>query len=90
MTTTSTSRPVQIEVVDSPGCHSCDETHRVLTGLEEDGYLIEVRSFDARTPQGQDLMQEHRAGLTPLVLVDGAFFSPGGVSRRRLITLLES
>ncbi|WP_134772567.1 thioredoxin family protein [Ornithinimicrobium flavum] len=81
---------MQIEVVDSPGCHSCDETHRVLAALEEDGYLIEVRSFDARTPQGQDLMQEHRAGLTPLVLVDGAFFSQGGVSRRELITLLES
>ena len=90
MTTISTSRPVQIEVVDSPGCHSCDEAHRVLTGLKKDGYLIEVRSFDARTPQGQDLMREHRAGLTPLVLVDGAFFSQGGVSRRRLITLLES
>ncbi|MFB9732456.1 glutaredoxin [Ornithinimicrobium kibberense] len=90
MTTTSTSRPVQIEVVDSPGCHSCDETHRVLSGLKKDGYLIEVRSFDARTAPGQDRMQEHRAGLTPLVLVDGAFFSQGGVSRRELITLLEN
>jgi hypothetical protein len=79
---------VQVVVVDSPGCHSCEETHRVLRDLEEDGYPIEVTALGAHTSRGRTLMQEHRAAFTPLVLIDGVVAGQGGLSRRDMLTLL--
>jgi hypothetical protein len=79
---------VKVVVVDSPGCHACEETHRVLRDLEANGYPIEVTALGAHTSRGRTLMQEHRAAFTPLVLLDGVFAAQGGVTRRDVLTLL--
>ena len=84
------SRPVQVAVVENPGCHFCDDAQAVLAGLVSDGHTIEVTSLDARAADGQALMREHRAAMTPLVLVDGSFFSQGRLPRRKLLRLLEA
>ena len=85
---TTVSRPVQVAVVENPGCHFCDDAHAVLAGLARDGHAIQVTSLDARAADGQALMREHRAAMTPLVLVDGSFFSQGRLPRRKLLRLI--
>ena len=83
------SRPLAITVVQSPGCHFCDAAQAELAVLVDQGHAIVVTTVDARSTDGQALMRHHRAGLSPLVLVDDAFFSQGRLPHRKLSRLLQ-
>lgn len=79
--------PARITVVESEACHFCEDAHRVLTELAASHPLI-VQSVDVRSEAGQRLMRKHRASMSPLVLLDGEFFSHGRLPRRKLAKLL--
>ena len=80
-------RAPRITVVPSPACHFCDEADRTLAELARDHtFSLDVVPFD--TPEGRRLVAEHRPALSPLVLVDGRFFSSGRLPRRKLERLL--
>ena len=79
----------RITVVPSPACHFCDEADRVLAELARDhAFALERVPFD--TPEGRRMVAEHRPPLSPLVLVDGRFFSSGRLPRRKLERLLAA
>lgn len=80
--------PARITVVESEACHFCDDAHRALEQLSET-YRFTVETVDVRNETGRRLMQVHRASMSPLVLVDGDFFSHGRLPRRKLIKVLE-
>lgn len=80
---------VAVTVVETDGCHLCADAHNVLDELARRGYPIEVSTLDLRSPEGNALVQHHRAALSPLVLVEGRFFSHGRLPRGRLSRLLE-
>ena len=84
----SSLEPVQITVVESEACHFCADAHSVLSDLAT-RYPLTVDTVDARTDSGRDLMARHRAAMSPLVLLDGAFFSSGRLPRRKLAKVLE-
>lgn len=74
-------------VVESEACHFCDDARQVLRQVAA-RYPIEVRTIDVRSPEGERLMRAHRAAMSPLVLLDGAFFSNGRLPRRKLAKVL--
>ena len=75
--------PVQITIVESTACHFCDDAHRVIATLAV-SYPLSIDTVDVRSEAGQLLMARHRAPMSPLVLVDGGFFSSGRLPRRKL------
>ena len=75
--------PMLITVVEGEACHFCAEAVDVLRGLADD-YSLVVRTIDLRSPEGGALMRRHGAGMTPLVLVNGEFFSHGRLPQRKL------
>jgi glutaredoxin len=77
-----------VTVVESETCHFCDDARRVLTDLAVDFPLV-VDTLDIRSETGRQLMALHRAAMSPLILVDGAFFSHGRLPRRKLANLLD-
>lgn len=72
-----------VTVVESEACHFCTDAHRVLADAAVD-YPLEVDTVDVRSETGRLLMARHRATMSPLVLIDGAFFSNGRLPRRKL------
>ena len=78
-----------VTVVHSPACHFCDEAQTVLADLAET-YPLMLDLVDIRTGAGQELIGLHRPAMTPLVLVDGEFFSFGRLPRRKLVKLLDA
>ena len=78
----------RITVVESEACHFCEDAQRALTDLAG-SYPLTVHTVDVRSEAGQRLMRVHRASMSPLVLVDGEFFSHGRLPRRKLTKLLE-
>jgi hypothetical protein len=75
--------PARVTVVESEVCHLCADAHRVLAALAVD-YPLEVAAVDVRSEAGRLLMAQHRATMSPLVLIDGVFFSNGRLPRRKL------
>jgi len=80
---------IPVTVVHSTACHYCDDAAKALTLLAEQ-FDIAVRYVHLDTPEGQELVIEHRPPMTPLVLVDGDYFSSGRLPRRKLTKLLTA
>lgn len=90
MTASSAQAPsTAVTVVYAPACHFCDDARRVLAEFAT-GYPLTVEQVGADTARGRQLLAEHRAGMFPLVLIDGVFFSSGRLPRGKLRKVLES
>ena len=83
----TSAEPARITVVESEACHFCEDAQRTLTELV-DSYLLTTETVDVRSETGQRLMRVHRASMSPLVLLDGEFFSQGRLPRRKLEKVL--
>lgn len=80
---------VQVTVVPSPACHFCEEAERTLDELARE-FVFDLELVPIESPRGARLVAEHRPALNPLVLIDGAYFSAGRLSRKKLIKLLTT
>jgi len=80
---------VTVTVVHSPACHFCDDARAVLADLATE-FPLTVEFVDCTAPRGAALIRQHRAGMYPLVLVDGGFFSAGRLPRKKLQAQLRS
>ncbi len=83
------ARPVAVTLVTSPACHFCDDAHRALGDLATT-YALDITAVAIDSPEGQTLTATHRPPMSPLVLVDGVYFSAGRLPRRKLTKLLET
>ena len=79
---------VVVTVVHSPACHFCDDAEQAIATLAG-CYPLEVDRVDIRSERGRALVAAHRAPMSPLVLLDGAFFSSGRLPRRKLAAELD-
>ena len=74
---------VAVTVVHSPACHFCDDARAVLADLATE-FPLTVEYLACTEPRGAALIRQHRAGMYPLVLLDGGFFSAGRLRRKKL------
>lgn len=75
--------PARITVVESTGCHFCEDARSTLGDLAARGD-IELRLVDACSEEGKALIGRHRPPMFPLVLLDDEPFSHGRLPRRKL------
>ncbi len=78
-----------ITVVKAEACHFCHDALQLLDEMTAE-YPMRIRILDIRDPEGCALMQEHRAALSPLILVEGVFFSQGRLPRGKIRRLLAA
>ena len=89
MDSTPPAPDTAITVVHSPACHFCEDARAVLADLGTE-FPLTVEFVDCTEPRGAALIREHRAGMYPLVLLDGGFFSAGRLPRKKLRAELNS
>jgi hypothetical protein len=82
-TTQGVGIPVVVTLVEAPACHLCEDAKLTLAALAR-SYPLTVHVVSIGDEPGRALMQEHRAPMSPLVLLDGAYFSSGRLPRRKL------
>jgi glutaredoxin len=85
----TTGRPTTITLVHAEACHFCTDAGETLEDLERE-FAIEVQTVRADSVLGRALVVAHRPAMSPLVLVDGQFFSHGRLPRKKLTRLLEA
>jgi hypothetical protein len=74
---------VVITVVEAEACHLCEDAKSALAVLAK-SYPITVHVLSIGDEPGRALMDHHRAPMSPLVLLDGQYFSSGRLPRRKL------
>lgn len=82
-----TPRPTLILVVSS-SCHLCEEAQGALAEMVPE-FDLDVRIVDAASSEGWALIARYRAGLLPLAILDGAWFSAGRLPPKKLRRALE-
>ena len=74
---------VAVTLVEAPACHLCEDAKAALAVLAG-SYPLRINVVSITDAAGLALMQEHRAPMSPLVLLDGVYFSSGRLPRRKL------
>jgi hypothetical protein len=80
--------PVAVTLVEAPACHLCGDAKSTLAELAQT-YPMTIQVLSIGSVQGGALMARHRAPMSPLVLLDGQYFSSGRLPRRKLERRLE-
>lgn len=75
--------PVLVTLVEAPACHLCEDAKTVLATLAL-SYPLNIQVVSIEAKPGRALMDHHRAPMSPLVLLDGQYFSSGRLPRRKL------
>jgi glutaredoxin len=82
------TKPVEITLLTQDDCGFCDHAKHVLRRLGET-YPLRVTEIDLASDEGQQLARTAGVLFAPGVLVDGAPFSYGRLSERRLRRTLD-
>ena len=80
---------IQITVVQGPACHLCEDAAATITELGRT-LPITLRTVEATSPEGRELLQQTRAPLLPIVLVDGELLGWGRLSGGKLAARLAA
>lgn len=91
MTEDATQGPdrTRVILVHAEACHFCTDAGEILDELART-FAVDVRGVPADSDEGRALIAKHRPAMSPLVVVDGAFFSHGRLPRKKLTRLLEA
>jgi glutaredoxin len=81
--------PAQVTLVTSPACHFCHDAETALAEIGKE-LPLSITRLDLRSPEGSELVQRHRAAMSPLVLIDGQFVSAGRLPRGKIRSLLAA
>lgn len=82
------TKPIDVILVTSPGCHFCDDALRLLDELAETNPL-QIETVPLSSERGRSLLVRHRVPFPPILMIDGEFFGYGRISRRKLETYLS-
>lgn len=82
-TATQTGSVLEVTLVHATACHLCDDAEAAIADLAT-RVPLRLAQLDAASESGRRLLAEHRAGMLPLLLIDGRFFSFGRVPRGAL------
>jgi glutaredoxin len=82
------TNPVEITLLTQDDCAFCDIAKEVLRRLGDE-YPLRVTEIDVASDRGQQLARTAGVLFAPGVLVDGAPFSYGRPSERRLRRTLD-
>lgn len=75
-------------LVVSASCHLCEDAQAAVTDLAPP-FDLEVRIVDAASSEGWALLSRYGAGMLPLAILDGEWFSSGRLPRKKLQRELE-
>jgi glutaredoxin len=85
---TASTPPIHVTLLTKPQCGYCDDAKALLQRLGGEFHLA-VETVDIQTPLGEQLARDSNVLFPPGLLLDGAPFSYGRVSERKLRRELE-
>jgi thioredoxin-like negative regulator of GroEL len=82
-------KAVEVVLVTAPRCHFCDDASRLLEDLGG-LYSLTVREVKLECDEGIAIATRFRVPFPPVLLLNGAYFGHGRISRRKLTKTLNA
>ena len=77
------SGTIEVLLLTQAHCGFCEQAEALLERLRHE-YPLSITHLDLASPEGEALAMRHHVLFAPGILLDGAFFSYGRPSERRL------
>ncbi len=81
-------RPVEVVLVTASRCHFCTDAGKLLDDLGG-RYPLAVREVELESDEGVAIVTRFRVPFPPVLLLNGAYFGHGRISRRKLTKALD-
>lgn len=78
-----------IEILSSPGCHTCAEFKKYWESVKDKFLEVEMRDIDLTSDRGQEMVQKYMIMASPGVIINGELFSTGGVNKEKFEAKLK-
>jgi len=82
-------RAIGVILVVAPRCHFCNDAQKLLEDLG-DRYSLTVQRIDLESEEGIAIAAQFRVPFPPVLLINGAYFGHGRISRRKLARALDA
>ena len=82
-------KPILVEEVFSPGCHTCKELDVFWGTISKDFPNVEFKRLSILDQEGQEQIQKHMIFASPGIIINGELFSSGGFNKEQLIAKLK-
>ncbi len=82
-------KPIIVEEVFSPGCHTCKELEVFWGTIAGDFPNVVFKRLSILDPEGQEQIQKHMIFASPGIIINGELFSSGGYNKEGLIAKLK-
>lgn len=80
----------KLQFLTMPDCHICEEVKEVLAEIKPDFPGLEIKEIDMTTPEGLEMVQKYSIMTSPGIVINGEFFSSGGVNKNKLTEKLKA
>ncbi len=77
-------------MISPDDCPNCGEVREQLDNLKQTYPALAIKSVDAHTPEGEELILKHGILASPGILINDKFFSMGAVSEHKLNSAIKS
>ena len=81
---------VALQEVTVPGCRECIEFEELWETIKGDFPNVELKQYDATSPEGQAMVQKYEIMAAPGIVINGELFSTGGVDKKKLMEKLQA
>jgi len=78
-----------VVLVTAPRCHFCEDASKILESLSN-LYPLTVREVKLESDEGTAIAARFRVPFPPVLLIEGAYFGHGRISRRKLTKALDA
>lgn len=83
------SKKIILEILSSPGCHTCVEFKKYWEGVKDNFPDVEMVEIDLTSDKGQEMVSKYMIMASPGVIINGELFSTGGVNKEKFEAKLK-
>lgn len=81
---------IKIQELSTPGCSHCASAKKILEEeIKPQFPQVNIEYVDMLTEEGQKMVAEYGIMTSPGIIVNGEFFSMGGLDKTKLISKIK-
>lgn len=83
-------RPIKVEVVATPGCHTCGLFDEFWHSIEKDWPNVSYQKIELTTDEGRSLVGKYNIMASPGIIINGELWAVGGFDKEKFIEKLKT
>ncbi|MDP3771887.1 MAG: thioredoxin family protein [bacterium] len=82
-------KPVTLEVLASPGCHTCKAFEEFWHTIEKEWPNVLFTHIEVTTPEGVAMAGKYMIFTSPGIILNGELFAAGGFDKEKFLAKIK-